>query len=154
MKPRIIIGIDPDCSASGIAIIDKESQYMVLDVLPFPNLINLILKIEHNFVVIVEAGWLIKSNWHIKANDSKSVSSAKGNSVGRNHETGRKIVEMLKYHNINVIEQRPLQKCWKGKDRKITHEEISKIIPNFPPKSNQENRDAALIAWTFKDIKI
>lgn len=157
MEPNIIVGIDPDCIASGVAIINKANRTVNLDTWPFPELIENLVTIQKTFyglVIVVEAGWLIKSNWHLKASDSKRVSSAKGNSIGRNHETGRKIVEMLKYHGCNVIEQRPLQKCWKGKDRKITHEEISRIIPNFPLKSNQETRDAALIAWTYRNIEM
>ena len=43
-------------------------------------------------------------------------------------------------------------KCWKGKDRKITHEELDTIVrwvndTGLPRKrSNQEERDALLLA--------
>ena len=50
---------------------------------------------------------------------------------------------MLRYNNREV----PLKKVWKGTGGKITQAEILRIIPGFPKRSNQEVRDAALIAW-------
>ena len=45
-----------------------------------------------------------------------------------------------------MIEQYPLRKIWKGKDGKITDEEIKAFMPIIE-RTNQEERDAALLAW-------
>ena len=121
----------------------------------FPQLIEFLRDMHNDFerpLVIIEAGWLNESNWHLKPTDSKALVAKKGNAVGRNHETGRKIVEMCKYYGIHVEEVKPLVKCWRGPDRKITHEEIAYFIPDFPTKSNQETRDAALLAWNHAGL--
>jgi hypothetical protein len=91
---------------------------------------------------------------HIKERDSKRVAAAKGAGVARNQETGRKIVEMLKYHGVEVVEIYPLRKCWNGPDGKITQGEIEQFIPEFPKKSNQETRDSALLAWNYAELPI
>jgi hypothetical protein len=62
----------------------------------------------------------------------------------------QKLLECFAFYKIPAQPKKPLLKCWKGRDRKITHEElveqmrIMRIV--FPHKrTNQEERDAALI---------
>lgn len=148
---NLIIGIDPDCKKSGLCVIDKDEKKVIkAEALPFPELIaaiGLYKEADEIKCVYVEAGWLNKGNYHGRKGDSRAISAAKGEAVGRNAETGRKIVEMLRYHNITVELVRPLKKVWKGIGGKITQSEIVKMIPGFPKRANQEVRDAALIAW-------
>lgn len=145
---RHIIAIDPDCEKSGVAVLDTASRDLHTDSVSFPILLDFLKDSkESKPLIIVEAGWLIKSNWHLKKGDNARVASAKGNSTGRNHETGRKIVEMCKHYGLKTIEVKPLKKIWSGPDGKISQAEISQFIPTFPTRSNQEVRDAALIAW-------
>lgn len=156
-KPEYIIGIDPDCDKSGFAWLEVKSRAIRLYSLTFPELIDKLLHGRGaipNTIVVVEAGWLSESHWHLTRWDNARLAAAKGNAVGRNHETGRKIVEMCRHRGIPVYEQKPLRKCWKGKDGKISHQEISQFIPNFPNRSNQETRDAALIAWNWAGFPI
>lgn len=156
-KYDYIIAIDPDTDKSGMAWLGVKTNEFAVYSLTFPELINKLINgrgtIE-NTIIIVEAGWLNQSNWHLSRFDSKQKAAAKGNAVGRNHETGRKIVEMCKYYGLTVIEQHPLKKCWKGHDGKITQGEIEQFIPSFPNRSNQEVRDAALIAWSYAGFPI
>lgn len=161
MKEDIIIGIDPDVGMSGVARLDVEPRKVWADHLPFPLLIDYVLTIKEvarmkkkNLVVYVEAGWLNTSHWHISARDTRSSAAAKGNAVGRNHETGRKLIEMLQHYGIDVREQRPLKKVWRGNDGKITHSEISSICGWDKRRSNQEERDAMLIAWNASGLPI
>ena len=157
MNKSIIIGIDPDVDKSGIAIYHKETRKIELFSLAFPEMVEFLMECSINYpdaTVIVEAGWLNRSNWHLHRGDNIRTAQAKGNHAGRNHETGRKIVEMARHYGLNVVEQKPLRKCWKGKDGKITHEELlclpdidKKTIPN---RTNQEERDAALLALFWK----
>ena len=148
---NLIIGIDPDCEKSGLCIIDKDEKKVIkAEALPFPELIatiGLYKEADEIKCVYVEAGWLNRGNYHGRKGDSRAISAAKGEAVGRNAETGRKIIEMLRYNNIPVFEVKPLKKVWKGAGGKISQSEIMKMIPGFPKRSNQEVRDAALIAW-------
>lgn len=148
---NLIIGIDPDCKKSGLCVIDKDEKKVIkAEALPFPELIatiGLYKEADEIKCVYVEAGWLNRGNYHGRKGDSRAIAAAKGEAVGRNAETGRKIIEMLRYNNIPVFEVKPLKKVWKGSDGKISQSEIVKMIPGFPKRSNQEVRDAALIAW-------
>lgn len=159
-KHKFIIGIDPDCDKSGLAWINIPDNDIQLYTLKFPDLIEMVCHgrgAAPGVIVVVEASWINgHHNWHSKTTDSRHVSSSKGYDIGRNHETGRKIVEMCKSHGIEVIELPPLRKLWKAKDGKISHEELEYFVPGLPKRTNQEQRDAMLMAWNVagKPIKI
>lgn len=166
MDGKYIIAIDPDCDKSGIAILNTQTKELSLMCMPFVQLMDYFKGVKETLgdpPIYVEAGWLIKSHWHIRKGDNIRVSAAKGNSAGRNHEVGRKIVEIIKHYNLTVFEIPPLPKTyrvgrkripiWKGPDGKITHEEFCKET-KYKGKTNQECRDAGLIAWRIADAKI
>lgn len=160
MKYDNIIAIDPDVEQSGVAYLKPSTRQLEVSNLAFPLLLDYLQrakeirdKNKESLIVVVEAGWITQANWHLKRGDNARVASAKGNSAGRNHETGRKIVEMCKHYGIEVLEHFPLRKCWKGKDGKITHEELASFT-GLMGRTNQDARDAALLAWSFANLPI
>lgn len=158
----IIVGIDPDVDKSGYAVLKcDERKVATLDALNFFQLQSYLTDLadraqnhEMSMVVVVEASWKIQANWHVNQYDRRNRAAAKGYDVGRNHQVGMLIVEMCKVNGIPVVEHIPLRKCWSGKDRKITHEELTQFCPVEKNRTNQEMRDAALLAWAFADFPI
>lgn len=161
-KYDIIVGIDPDVDKSGYAVLKcGECKVTTLDALGFFQLQSYLTalaerarNLDVSMVVVVEASWKIQANWHVNQYDRRNRAAAKGYDVGRNHQVGMLIVEMCKVNGIPVVEHIPLRKCWSGKDRKITHEELTKFCPVEKNRTNQEMRDAALLAWAFADFPI
>lgn len=148
-----IIGIDPDVNKSGVAQLRVAEREVELFCLTFPELIDYLQRMADfqnrtgkKVTVVVEASWKISTNWHTKREDNARTAARKGKDAGRCHEVGRKIVECARYYGLEVKEQLPLKKIWKGKDGKITHEEMAQFM-HIPGRSNQEERDAALLAW-------
>lgn len=155
---KIIIGIDPDIDKSGVCVLDPKGRHIQATVASFPDLVGYFEKqakqSDIDTTVVVEAAWMHnKTNWHMTPKDSKRVAAAKGYSVGQNHQTGKLICEMARAYGLKVVEHIPLVKCWKGKDRKITDAEIKAFIP-IQGRTNQESRDAALLAWVFAGLPI
>lgn len=156
----IIIAIDPDVEKNGVAYLNCENKNLEISTLSFPELLDYLRYVQRcaettqkHLVVVVEAGYMNKGNWHLNPKDTKAAAAAKGNHAGRNHETARKIVEMCKHWQMEVKEVKPLEKCWKGKDRKITHEELARFT-GVMGRTNQEGRDAALLAWVYAGFSI
>lgn len=156
-----IIGIDPDVDRSGVCFLNVPEREVTLECLTFLSLLDRLTRFKkvgdeqgQRFCVVVEASWKHTHNWHTARGESAAIAAKKGYAVGRNHEVGHKIVEMCEMLGIECVEHAPLKKCWKGKDRKITHSEISQFIPGFPKRSNQEERDAALLAWIYAGFSI
>ena len=159
-KYDVVIGIDPDVDKSGVAYVEPESRILEAMSLTFADLLDYLQELRdiltergQTFVVVVEAGWLNKAHWHVGKGGSAARSAAIGNHTGRNHEVGRKIVEMCRHYGIEVVEQPPLRKMWKGRDGKITHEELQHFT-GITGKTNQETRDAALLAWEYAGLPI
>jgi hypothetical protein len=105
-------------------------------------------------LVVVEASWLISHNWHTSHGRSAAAVAKTGYNVGRNHQVGIMIAEFCRAMDIEVKEQMPLKKVWKGANGKITHEELSLFIPGLPKQTNNEERDAALLAWNEANFPI
>lgn len=156
MIRRVIIGIDPDVEQSGVARVDKEARKAWADRLPFPLLIDYLHGVQAEckrtgatLQVYIESTRSITHNWHLKPSDSRAVAAVKGRNVGAMQEVGKLITEMCEHCGIDATEIPPFKKCWKGKDGKITHEELAYITGAgwSKKRSNQEERDALLIAW-------
>jgi hypothetical protein len=157
-KPNYIIAIDPDVTRSGLAELSIQNRILSLTSLSFPDLMEYLqarkreADISHvPFIVVVEAGWLNAiSNYHT-APDRKGQRISKN--VGANHQIGKMIVEMCGHYGIPVTTVKPLKKMWRGKDGKITREELE-YFTGITGRNNQEERDAALIAWVWAGLPV
>jgi hypothetical protein len=157
-KHDVIIGVDPDKEKSGIGILNMSTRKLELTNMSFPVLLDNLQAWKkdetdnnRNVIVIVEAGWMNAKSCFHKAQGKSAEKIAKD--VGANHETGRKIIEMCEHYGIEVIAQAPLRKCWRGKDGKITHEELA-YFTGITGRENQDARDAGLLAWNYAGMPI
>ena len=95
---------------------------LLIESLPFPELIEklyLLATLPDDVLVVVEAGWLNeKSNFHGKQG-KRAERIAKN--VGSNHQTGRHICEMARHYGLEVKEQKPFNKGWKGGGQRKDH---------------------------------
>lgn len=156
MRHAVYIGIDPDVELSGFAVLNVQTKELELASLSFKEILAAFMRIKAegtDAVVVVEAGWLNKGNWHLKFHDNRGMAAAKGYQVGRNHEAGKKIIEAAEFFGYEVIEQRPLRKIWKGKDRKISAEEFAQLT-GYTKRSNQDSRDAGLLCLNAANIPL
>ncbi|MBR5043024.1 MAG: hypothetical protein IKX67_07265 [Bacteroidales bacterium] len=153
-----IVGIDPDTEKSGVALLDTKEIRLELQTLTFPELVDRIIYLRDKsrfegktICAVVEAGWKnSKSNFH-GYYGRRGEKIAKN--VGANHETGKKLIELLVHWGIPVAEMAPLPlridgvNMWSGPSGKITHEEFLAVTGYKASRTNQEERDAALLAW-------
>lgn len=152
------IGIDPDTEASGWAEINVVTREVLMMTLPFYSLIRhfdwLQGRDDLDPYIVLENIWETTHNWHASYHDSKALAAAKGYHLGRCSMVAELARDAISERGLPFICQKPLIKRWKGKDRKITHEELVEvcrqhrlILPkNKLNRSNQEERDALLLA--------
>lgn len=159
-QAKFVIGIDPDVEKNGVAIVERATKKLEATTLTFAQLIDYLQwckarEEEQDCVVIVyiEAGWLNQGNWHTRWGESIRQSAAKGRSQGRNEQVSRLIGEMCEHIGLPFHFVKPYTKCWHGTDRKIMHEELASFT-GITGRTNQEARDAALIAWLQADLPI
>ena len=155
-----LVGIDPDVSKSGFALLDCEArEFTQVEALTFPAVIDRFaelaaMKADGKAVTVVMEDSDLATNWHYNSRDSKAVCAAKGRSVGLCHATARHLKECAENFGLEVVMMKPLRKFWKGRDGKITHEEAAYFMRGLPKQTNSESRDAALLAWAYADFPI
>jgi hypothetical protein len=150
-KYDILIGCDPDCKKSGVALYEKLHGKYEAKTLSFFELLSFLefykskaFHYETGMLVIIEAGWLNKSNWHVNKNQSNAVSGLIGNKTGLNHQTGILIEQMCQYLNIEYRLVRPTTAKWNLTTCKnITHVDMKHI----PSESKQDCVDALKLIW-------
>ena len=150
-KKTIFIGIDPDTKKSGVAVYTEYpliNDIFQLSNLSFFELFVFLLnwltyanKAEQKILVIIDAGWLNKSNFHVTGTNKK-INGKIGERVGANHETGKKIVEMCEFLNID-------HKLHKPTKSKVNADFFAKIT-NYKGRTNQDQRDAGMLVYGMK----
>ncbi len=174
-KYDYIIGIDPDVEKSGVAFLAVASRTIQLGSMSLPELLKevpayvsrfakvvppLSLERPTSAVVVVEIDRAHMHNWHLTKYDSRNTAASKGFDQGRCFHVAEAICEILRHEGIEVIEKAPLIKMWHGPDRKITHAELfglaglNIIRAGKRNESNQEQRDAALLALDISEIPL
>lgn len=155
-KAGFIVGIDPDADKNGVALLDTKTRKFELKNLDFYDTINFISEAKKScdeknerIIIAIEAGWINQSNWHIQRGDSTALAAAKGRNTGMNHQTGILLHQVISRKGIECVLIKPLRKIWKK--GKISNEEIKRIT-GIEGRNNQEERDAALIAWVMADF--
>lgn len=133
---RILIGIDPDCDKSGVAM--KRGKKIEVELLAFFDLFDVLKAVKGTNVFIrIEAGWLNeKSNFHAHKGQTKAAGERIAKNVGSNHEVGRKIAEMCDYLGLAYELVRPYK-------RKLTPEMF--FIATGIKTRNSEKIDAAAL---------
>lgn len=155
------IGIDPDVEKNGVAIVEKETRHLECAALTFAQTLDYLqwvakrsAEAEAAVKVFVEAGWLNRTNWHLSKWDNRGQVVAKGVSQGRNEQVSRLLGEMCEAYGLQWEWQKPLRKVWSGPNRKITHDELCAVTGLVCGRTNQEMRDAALIAWVAAGLPV
>nr|DAO46336.1 MAG TPA: HOLLIDAY JUNCTION RESOLVASE [Caudoviricetes sp.] len=152
MEVKLIIGIDPDNKKSGVALVANTTREVKVMKMDFPSLIDYLRECKEIMrypEVVIEGGWLNKSNWHVLGKYmSAQKAAAIGRNAGMNHQTGILLEEYCKHLELDVKVVKPLKKCWRGQDGKITQEEAEYFMGKLP-RMNQDQRDALLLAWVY-----
>ena len=140
MSDKILIGIDPDVSKSGVAFLkDNNLELQNLTFFELFDFLKFYKETEIKPTVYVECGFLNKSNWHVKEGFNSKTTAQIGNRTGANHEVARKIVEMCIYLGLPYFQIKPTK-------TKITNDYFKKIT-GLNIRTNQEQRDAFMLIF-------
>jgi hypothetical protein len=107
---KTIVGIDPDLTKSGLAIL-SGSTWLFHAAVENCDIVEIIQKHcdPATTAIILECGWLNeKANFRFGTN--KRISDKISKNVGENQATGKFILSLLKKAGYQVIEQAPLHK--------------------------------------------
>lgn len=152
---NVFIGIDPDCDKSGFAYVERSNHTIESSSLSFYDLYRYLSNTRYDKrVVMIEGGWLNQGNWHIGSyRVTPAKAAAIGRHVGMNHQTGILLSQLCENLDIPYEVVKPLPKHWAGPNGKITAEELE-YFTGYSKRTNQDERDAILLAWTYAGLPV
>lgn len=158
---RTILGVDPDIEKSGFALLDCESRtFEQLSALSFTDITSYLSRMAANekykntLIVIEDSD--TSTNWHcgsiiydkhLTIEQKVRKAAAIGRSAGLCHAVFRMLKEYAEALGFEVKAKKPLKKMWRGTDGKISHNELKVFVSGLPARTNQEIRDAIMLAW-------
>lgn len=154
---RYVLGIDPDIEKSGFALLDaKERTFVSVNSFRFPEAVSFLSTIDkENLLVVIENSGSTTHNWHTNDNFNKEIVARIGFKVGTCYTTARHLQEMAEEYGLKAMSVFPLRKIWgKNGGEKISHKELSDFVSDMPKRTNQEERDAMLLAWSHAELPI
>lgn len=168
-EAEVFYAIDPDSEKSGVAAVDARERLIRTYGFRFSELLYFLdklaaasqlanaegaRKLVKKAFIVIEGGWLNESNWHVHGKSmTPAKAAAMGRNVGMNHQTGILIAQVCEAMNLPYEIVKPLRKCWKGKDGKITAGELA-YFTGYRERTNQDERDAILLAWNAAGLPI
>ena len=138
----MIIGIDPDSEAHGVAYFDNK-KLVKLEVMTLPQIIDSIL----HYFTLQELHFSIEN---VMANQfvygrnersNKTVQSKIAMHVGRCQQSQVELCRMLDFYEVSYELHRPTKSNW-AKDKKKFE-----MITGWNGSSNEDKRSAAYFGW-------
>lgn len=145
-----IIGIDPDLTKSGMALV-VDGKLIDVKALPFPELVEL-AKLERlsGSIFVVEDVEYDKTTYHRAGTNARQHTRIAQN-VGQVKGVARVLIQCLEYYGCNVVKINPLTGPIKRKAK--TEAEYFNKITGWQGRTNSDTRDAALIALHYDSKK-
>lgn len=147
----LIIGIDPDLSASGVAVITPAKAIVEMKRVKFSELVEFMrlqaAKVEGRILIKMEDPNTIKPTFPRalpKAMNRQAVNNKISQNVGQVKAVATLILEVLTAAGFNVVPCRPLMGGHKARCKKDAA--YFNALTGWAARSNEDCRDAALIA--------
>lgn len=139
---KIIIGIDPDSKAHGVAVyvdgkLDKLDCSDLVGIVGFIKVSRAIESIEFHIEDVCANNFVYARN----NKGNKSVTSKIAMSIGRCQQSQTELMRMLDYYKVKYVLHKPQKGNWaknKAQFEKVT---------GWTGRSNEDTRSAAYFGW-------
>lgn len=140
----LVVGIDPDLKKSGVAVV-SDGKLQTLDVLKLLDLIEFISEHKHCAHFVIENVNHDKATY-IRPGTNKNVMQNISQKVGMVKAIGAVLEEILTDLGAEFTSMKPLR----GSVKKAKNDaELFNRMTGWEGKSNQDKRDAALLALSY-----
>ena len=147
----LIIGIDPDLSASGVAVTTPAKAIVEMKRVKFSELVDYMrlqaAKVEGRILIKMEDPNTLKPTFPRaipRAMNKQAVNNRISQNVGQVKAVATLILEVLIADGFNVVPCRPLMGGHKARCKKDAN--YFNKLTGWTARSNEDCRDAALIA--------
>ena len=137
---RIVIGVDPDSKASGIALY-KDGDLLTLKSMPLIEIYNLFQAKKHDYKCVeIHIENVLANNraFHKKGIKNKKASTSVNNGVGRCQQVQQEIERFAEYFEFKIVRHK-ISSAWKKTEQKSIFEKAT----GWVGRSNEDTRSAA-----------
>ncbi|MGL4638566.1 MAG: hypothetical protein ACRCVX_02390 [Shewanella sp.] len=140
----IVIGIDPDTAAHGVAVF-KNGKLTSLHNLSLMELQDLVIDLLESGEVVaaIEDVDSQKFVYHRNEHSSKAAQSLIAMKIGKCAQAGVEAVRMLEHHGVKVAKYPPQRDNWAAPKLKAKFERYT----GWSGSSNDDNRSAAYFGY-------
>lgn len=142
---KLIVGIDPDLTKSGVAVV-TGGKITELLALPFPELLEFAMQRSECAVFVVEDVEHDKTTYHRAKTNARQHARIAQN-VGQVKGVARVLIECLESFGCEVVKIKPL--TGPVKRRAKTDAAYFNKITGWQGRTNADKRDAGLIALAY-----
>ena len=147
---KIIIGIDPDSKAHGVAVyIDSKlitlQSKTLLEI--YETLVTQYIPMEKSGEYTIEVHIedvcaVSNSCFHWKPRDSKYVKAKKSEHIGLCKQSQIELERLFEYFHMKIVKHK-ISKLWKSTASKAQFEKVT----GWKGRSNEDTRSAAYFGW-------
>lgn len=142
---KVIIGIDPDSKAHGVAIYDSSGSLTTLQNYTLPEFYELLRcysRYEGGVIVHIEDVCAQNAAFSKKGIKNQRAATAVNRSIGRCQQAQIELERFCEYEEVEVVKHQ-ISKCWKSQRGKAQFEKIT----GWKGRSNEDTRSAAYFGW-------
>lgn len=142
----IIIGIDPDSKANGVAVYRKGKldELLMMNTVELYDLFRMLIDCGDDIQVHIEDVGGISSNaFNIKSRDPVAVKLKKAEHVGKCKQAQIEVERVCEAFDVKVINHK-VSKMWKDAD---SGKKQFELITDWKCQSNPDKRSAAYFGW-------
>jgi hypothetical protein len=145
-----IIGIDPDCVKSGLAVYEDGKLTGLLNFTLAEYIEMLPLLAQEEAVIAIEDANLIGGMYRHNPRDSRALAAKKAQHVGAIKRQCSVMIELAEAYDVKVKAYKPRQGNWAGVTKTVNNKQgvaLLKKHTGWSGRSNNETRSAAFFGW-------
>lgn len=145
-----VIGIDPDCVKSGLAVYENGELTGLLNLTSSEYMHILPELAKDGAEIAIEDANLIGGMYRHNPKDSKALAAKKAQHVGAIKRQCTIMIELAEYHGIKVTAYQPRIGNWAGVSKTVSTKQGNELLrrnTGWSKKSNPETRSAAFFGW-------
>jgi hypothetical protein len=139
----IVIGIDPDSKAHGVATYEA-GRLTKLECLSLPSLMNYFEALSFCMIHVsihIEDVCGMSAVFRQRQSNNAAVSMKMANSVGRCQQSQVEVERMAEHFGFEVVKHK-ISKCWKKDDKNQF-----KLVTGWKGRTNEDTRSAAYFGF-------
>ena len=145
-----IIGIDPDCVKSGLAVYEDGKLTGLLNFTLSEYIEMLPLLAQEDAIIAIEDANLIGGMYRHNPRDSRALAAKKAQHVGAIKRQCSVMIELAEAYGVEVKAYKPRKGNWAGVTKTVNNKQgvaLLKKHTGWEGRSNNETRSAAFFGW-------